>query len=522
MSICSRAGGACVAPGCLYVPPPISLPPTPPPFHLTLSAAPCLTDNATGKVVPGWRYDAPVTLDFGGAWVTAGASPGRDPTAADLTVALDGVAIPSSEVTLGQHPDREGVYTFGFSAAYWARAQATDSPTVSFPAGAFVSPTHGPLGAFAGHVTLEDCTLPTVVRALLLQTRAYECASGTCDGLGRAAFVLEMDFSEPVFGADGGPVTDANVNIFTVGGAATVTGTYVVQRTGGRRRRLSEAGAMRLSVAVELSAGATGFEVVKVRPRDQAIRDGSGRWYFSHQDADVVTATGNVLEPFPAMSSNAAEASVAVAVGVPVGIFAGVSLLIVAFFLWQRRRMRRLKKAEVRISPRGWGTWGSWKTGSTPNTNVSPDALKMQQKKPRGKPASTNALAIANHYEWLRNKKPQVELTGLWIDTLADATVDTLRGAQPACALVPGVLRTAHVVHSKLRGGGVARDDLEALRTLGKLLRDGPPPLPKSLQVAAISLDTSAADVIGKFGSPEATRALQQVREDRALSRLVA
>jgi len=464
-------------------------------------------------MVPEWRYNAPATLDFGGAWVIAGT--GRDPTSADLTVALDGFAVPSSEVALSQHPDQEGVYTLVFSAAYWARAQATNSPTVSFPAGAFVSPTYGPLGAFSEHVALVDCMLPMLARAILLQIHTYTCSLGaiTCpaDGLWRAAFVLQMDFSEPVFGPDGGTVTDANVDIYTVGGVATVVGMYVVQLIDTQRRRLSEAGTMQLSVAVELSAGATGSEVIKVRPRHPgAIQDGTGRWYLSHQDADVVTAAGNVLKPFAtSLSISLAGESVSVAVGVPVGVFVGVSLLVAIVCLCERTH-RNI--AQARVAPRSWGSWGSW-TGDT-NTEGSPGAPKTHQKKSRGKPASADALVIAKHYKWLRTKETHIELTGRWIDTLADATVNTLNGVQPACALVPGVLQTAHVVHSNLQGGGRhAQDDLEALRTLGKLLRKGPPALPESLLMAAASLDMSAMAAMGTFGEAEATRTLQLVRD---------
>jgi len=514
-------------PSLLPPPPTPPAPPTlnSPPFRPTLSAAPCLIDDATGVMSPGWRYDAPVTLDFGGAWVTAGA--GRDPSSADLTVALDGDAIHSSEVALSQHPEREGVYTLVFAAAYWTRAQDIENPAVSFAAGAFVSPTHGPLGAFSDRVALMDCKLPTVARAILVQTRAYECASTgviTCppDGLRRAAFVLEMAFSKPVFDADGGPMTDAHVGIYTVGGVATVAGTYVVQRrSSGRRRRLSEAGASeagatRLSIAVELSAGATGLEVVKVSPREGAIT--SGRWYLSHLDADVVTAAGNVLAPFPSLYANTADASVFVTLGIAVVVFAGVSLLLVAFWLSQRKRRRnQVQVVQVSVTTRGWSMWRSRRGIANTTTTGGPGALKPQQKKLRDNPASADALAIAKLYAWLRVKDPQVELTGRWIDNLADATVDTLRGAQPVCALVPAVLKTAHVVHSNLMQSGRAPDDLEALRTLGKVLRDMPPPLRKKLLLAAVSLDTSAAGAVGEVGEAEATLALQRVREQPAV-----
>jgi len=103
-------------------------------------------------------------------WVTAGSPPGRELTAADLTVALNGVVVDSPEVALDRHPESEGVYNLVFSAAYWARSLATGYPTVSFAAGTFVSPTLGPLGAFSESVMLVDCTLPTIARALLLQT----------------------------------------------------------------------------------------------------------------------------------------------------------------------------------------------------------------------------------------------------------------------------------------------------------------------------------------------------------------
>jgi len=253
------------------MPPPASPPPPPsPPPHVPglarafLSAAPCLTDNVTGLAMPAWGYDAPLTLSFGGAWVTTGGiRAGRKPTSADLTVNLDGVVINSGEVALRRHPGRVGVYNLVFETDYWARSSATESPTVSFAAGAFVSPIHGPFDAFSERLTLVDCTMPFVARAMVMQKSFYECAAGaiTCpiDGLRGAAFVLDVDFSEPVLGADGGDVTDADFEIYIVGGGATVTGTYVVVRRS--RRRLQGGGVVavqRVSFAVRLSAGATG------------------------------------------------------------------------------------------------------------------------------------------------------------------------------------------------------------------------------------------------------------------------
>jgi len=228
--------------------------------------------------MPAWRDNAPVMLDFGGAWVTAG---GREPTSADLTVTLEGVVVDSIEFAMSRHPDHEGVYNLVFAAEYWYRASGTENPTVSFAAGAFVSPIHGPLEAFSERVTIVDCTLPFVSRAMVMQTPSYKCGAGaiTCpaDGIWRAAFMLDIEFSEPVFGLDGGPVTDASVDICTAGGSATVVGMYVVQdMDGAGRRRLDEAaadGVTRLSVAVELSSGATGAEVVKVRTWEGAVRD---------------------------------------------------------------------------------------------------------------------------------------------------------------------------------------------------------------------------------------------------------
>jgi len=472
--------------------------------------------------MPGWRYNAAATLEFGGAWVTAGG--GRDPTSADLTVALNGVVVDSPEVALSRHPDSEGVYNLVFSTEYWARPLTTGNPIVSFAAGTFVSPTLGPLSAFSQPVTLVDCKLPTVARAMLLRTTGYACAVGsiTCpsNGIGRAVFVVEIYFSEPVFRADGSPVTEADLQIYTVGGVATVSSTYVVQSLGGaRRRRLSGAvGTTKLSVAVELGSTANGLEKVQIRPVEGAVRDGSGTWVLSHDEKDVVTAAGNVLEPFSAqMSSSESLPNSPVTVIVPVATFGVVALLVCVICLWQSRRHRR-NSTKVRVAPRGWVKFGSWARAS----GLKPDSRKPQPKRPRSKVAPPDALAIAKQYEWLRAKEPHVELTGRWIDTLADAAVDTLRGAQPACALPPGVLKTAHVVHSNL-WGGVAPDDLEALRALGKLLRNGPSPLPESLLMAAASLDTSAAAAMGQFGEVEATIALQRVlASDYAVPKAVA
>jgi len=460
--------------------------------------------------VPGWRYDAAATLDFGGGWVTARS--GREPTSADLTVALNGVVVDSPEVALSRHPDSEGVYSLVFSATYWARSLATGNPTVSFAAGTFVSPTLGPLGAFSESVMLVDCTLPTMARALLLQTSGYACAASAIacpsDGIWRAAFVLEIVFSEPVFRADGSPVTEADVEIFTVGGVATVTRTYVVQSSGGaRRRRLSEAVGMTLmSVGVEISSGATGFEVVQIRPIEGAIIDSSSTWILSH---DVFSATGNVLEPFSAQLSageSAAATSPETAV-IPVGVFSAMMLVIIACCLVQNRHRRN--NAKARVAPRGWGTWALHRS---PGSKPGPDASKPKPKRSRRvhQAAPADSLAIVKQYAWLRAKEPHVELTKRWIDTLADAIIDTLRGVQPSCALLPGVLKTAHVVHSNL-GGGHALDDLEALRALSKLLRDGPQRLPESLLMAAASLDTSAAAAMGQFGEAEALSSLQLV-----------
>jgi len=474
--------------------------------------------------VPGWRYDAAATLDFGGAWVTAGASPGRDPTSADLNVTLNGVLVDSPEVALSRHPDSEGVYNLVFSTGYWDRSLSTGNPTVSFAAGTFVSPTLGPIGAFSEPVTLVDCRLPTVARATLLQTISFECAVGvvnSCpsDGIWRAAFVLEIVFSEPVFRVDGSPVTDADLEIYTVGGDAQVSSTYVVQSSGGaRRRRLSEAvGTTTLSVAVELGSAANGLEEVQIRAIEGAIRDGSGTWLLSHGDKDVVTAAGNVLEPYPARlaSSETATRFPTIGVFVPLGIIGAVALVMFVLCLCCRRHRRNIVKVQVgpRMSTLGARILGSAANLLAAKPQPKPPRNKVAPKpwpnRPRGK-TPADALAIAKHYEWLRAKEPYVELTGRWIDTLADAVIDMLRGAQPACALPPGVLKTAHVVHSNLYGGH-APNDLEALRALGKLLRDGPSPLPESLLMAAASLDTSAAAAMGTFGEAEATVALHRV-----------
>ena len=383
--------------------------------------------------MPGWPYDAAVTLDFGGAWVTVGAPPGREPTSANLTVALNGVVIDSSEVALSRHPDSKGVYNLVFSAAYWDRSLVTGNPTVSFAARIFVSPTHGPLGAFSEPVTLVDCTPPTISRVLLLQTSGFECAVGATacpsDGIWRAAFVLEIVFSEPVFSANGSAVTDADLEIFTVGGVATVTGTYVVQSSGRvRRRRLSGAvGMTQLWVGVELSSGATGFEAVQIRPLEGAIHDSSGTWLLSHSNEDMATATGNIFQPFSAQLSagESAAATSPVTAVVPVGVFGVVVLVLIAFCLCQRRHHRN--NVKERVAPRGWNTLGSWHRSS----KSDPDAPKSQPKRPRSRLGLTRAgpadsLAIAKQYAWLRVKEPHIELTGRWIDTLADAVIDTL------------------------------------------------------------------------------------------------
>ena len=377
--------------------------------------------------MPGWRYDAALTLDFGGGWVTAGSPPGRKPTSVNLTVALNGVVIDSSEVALSRHPDSEGVYNLVFSAAYWARSLVTGNPTVSFAAGIFVSPTHGPLGAFSEPVMLVDCTPPTMARALLLQTSGYACALGAIacpsDGIWRAAFVLEIGFSEPVFRTDGSPVTKADVEIFTVGGVATVTRTYMVQSSGdARRRRLSEAvGMTQMSVGVELSSGVTGSELVQIQPVEGAIIDSSGAWLLSH---DVFSATGNVLQPFSAQlsASESAAATSPVTMLVPVGIFGAVVLVLIAFCLCKHRYRRT--NVKERVAPRGWNTLGSWHRSSKPD----PDTSKPQPIRPRrvNQAAPADSLAVAKQYTWLRAKEPHVELTGRWIDTLADAVIDTL------------------------------------------------------------------------------------------------
>jgi len=480
--------------------------------------------------MPAWRDNAPVMLDFGGAWVTAG---GRDPTSADLTVALEGVVVDSIEFAMSRHLDYEGVYNLVFAAEYWYRASGTENPTVSFAAGAFVSPTHGPLDAFSERVTMVDCTLPFVSRAMVMRTSSYKCGAGaiTCptDGIWRATFVLDIEFSEPVFGIDGGPLTDASVDIYTAGGTATVVGTYVVQDVDGvGRRRLDVAvavGVTRLSVAVELSSGATGTEVVKLRTWEDAVRDranSSGAWPVSHRDE--VTALGNVLQPFSHLTSGEAGA-VGPRIGVAIPLGAWAVVLLVGVLICYHHRKLRLRLLKVSAAPRSLFSFhgGSSKRHlGVVNTTVG-SKRKLQPPMPRGKPASTNALAIAKHYEWLHDKEPQVELTARWIDTLADAAVEALRDVQPACALAPGVLKTAHAVHTILRGARTS-DDLEALQSLGHVLRDGPPtPLPESLVMAAASLDTSAIAAVGTFGEAEAVGALQQVlASERPLPKAVA
>ena len=263
--------------------------------------------------MPAWGYDAPLTLSFGGAWVTAGGNEadvsraGREPTSADLTIALDGVVIDSGEVALSPHPGRVGVYNLVFAAAYWDRPSARMGPTVFFAEGTFASPTHGTFGAFSDRLALLDCKMPVVARAMIMQKSFYECTVGTgacpADGLRDAAFVLDVVFSEPVLRAGGGSVTEADVEIYIVGGGATVMDTYVVVRsssvtqTDGTTRRLQESAVQRLSFAVKLSAGATGFEVVKVKPLPGAITDSSGSWAVSASVDEDINAIGSVLEP---------------------------------------------------------------------------------------------------------------------------------------------------------------------------------------------------------------------------------
>ena len=101
--------------------------------------------------------------------------------------------------------------------------------------------------------------------------------------------------------------------------------------------------------------------------------------------------------------------------------------------------------------------------------------------------------------------------------------MEALRGVQPACALASGVLKMAHAVHTILRGVRTS-NDLEALQSLGHVLRDKPPtPLPESLVMAAASLDTSAISAVGVFGEAEAVGALQQVlASGRPLPKAVA
>jgi len=449
-----------------------------------------------------------VTLDFGGAWVTVG--DGRDLTSADLTVALDGEVFDSSKVALSRHPVSEGVYNLVFAAESWAQALATENLTVSFAAGAFVSPTHGPLDAFSERVALVDCTLPFVVQAIIMEVSGYECgASCPADGLWRADFVLDINFSKPVFGVDG-PVTDADVEIYIVGGVATVADTYLVQRVvGAGQRRLSEAGVTGLSIAVELSAGMTGAEVVKVRANANAIRDQSGAWVDSYQDEAVVTAKGEVINPLTSgPEASASEMIAPIAWGLPLSILGGVLLPLCVCFFYCRRR-HRLISIKRRVAPN--------------KRRSEKDLIAKAAPMPRGKPASADALAIAKHYEWLRAREPLVELTARWIDTLADTAVDALRTVQPAYALVPGVLKTAQAVHANLRGRP-ASDDLEALQSLGHVLCDGPPtPLPESLVMAAASLDTSASAAMGRFGEAEAGEVLQELlASGRPLPKAVA
>jgi len=428
--------------------------------------------------MPGWRYDAAATLDLGGTWVTVGDPPGRDPTSADLTVALNGTVVDSAQVAQSHRPGNEGVYNLVFTTEYWMGA-ATGNPTVSFPTGTFVSPTHGPLGAFSAAVTLVDCTPPRIARATLLDTGGYKCATEavTCppDGLWRAAFVLELVFLEPVFRANGSPVTDAELEVYTAGGVATVMGTYAVQSVGGARgRRLAEAVGTTLDVAIELSSGAMGAEAVRVRAREAAIRDGSGLWFLPHGDANAVAAEGNVLMPFDsqAAATGRGPVSAVIAVG-PVGVVCLV-LLMVAGALYHGRR----KRAKVKAAPRSWGTWAPPRRGHK-GPMVAPK-LQLRRLRSKAAAAPADALAIVTQHDFLRGNGVRVELTARWIDTLADTVVDALRGAQPACALPPGVLMTARVVHSNLQGG-LAPGDLGALWALAKLLRDGSSPHPERL-----------------------------------------
>jgi hypothetical protein len=272
--------------------------------------------------------------------------------------------------------------------------------------------------------------------------------------------VLLVDFSELVYSANDGAagVASSDLEIYTEGGAAAVASTFLVAQAVGRRW-LGDAGARQLAVAVELSAGATGAERVKMRPRPGAIRDAAG-WAASSLDAAVVTAVGNVLKPADDIrvgsSAQPAAALPFVAAG---GAGAVLLVCLLAVYCCCRRRIRLQKRHVLQGQSERQPRQGSRQLSFGSDLAAAPA------------PATVAALGIVKDFEWLRTDQgagpgaaqeaparappvappppappppappppAPVEKSAVWADSLEDAIEDALRELQPEATVIDAV-----------------------------------------------------------------------------------
>lgn len=258
-----------------------------------------------------WPNSAPATLDFGGAWVSAG-TPRHDLMASDISLSIDGLIIDPQNVKISRHPKREGLYYLSWSAD--GKREGAEL-TVTYDEGAIFSPLHGTLSGFSTSVVLEDCAAPQINAAYVLAPSGYDCVDvDACAGYNKetVSVVILVEFTEMVYSVmGGGLLASTDLSFSMKGGIARVNSTYVVTEVGAapRRRTQWNAGASEVAVALVLTSAAIGKEQVTVRAQPRAIRDGAG-WFVGHADEDARTAFGNIANPF-ANHMQAVEAMIA-------------------------------------------------------------------------------------------------------------------------------------------------------------------------------------------------------------------
>lgn len=438
--------------------------------------------------MPSWRYSAPATLDFGGAWVSVGAS-GRDLRPSDLSLSVDDVAIDAANVTVSVHAEEVGVYNLAWRVPTHTMGAVL---TVAYAADVVNSPVHGAMGAFSASAELVDCSAPEISSAYIVKSEPYACAD-TYGCEGSASAVVVVGFSEAVYSTSSSrTLSGSDLEIGVEGGVARLASVYTVAEAA--RRRTQEDGARRVAVALVLTDGATGDEQVTVRARSGAIRDDAG-WAVGATDADVYTAIGSIAAPYTDLQTAAAASALSseeakrasffrTTVGVIVIVVAAAMAIIATVFCLLFLRRKRLRTVEKRRA-----SLRKEQGGDCRLTRLQSYFLQDADGSKRvSVQASTVALAIVSDFEGLRAREldqadasasstsgvtpesPARALvskqeTARWVDELAETVIAALYAVRPPCALPRQVVEAARDAYRQ-QAGAHPSDDVTALRAL--------------------------------------------------------